>query len=375
MTTSVSRSIRVTGSDTARIWGLTAFERLERIGRKLGITDLAMWPGSVPPEGVTLIVASHVLLEDRLIAALLDNPGIALKSGPHIVAISTVTERLSEAARIVEDGQVPASGWTVETAEAPRFAYNAVLRKRAVPFVLDTRTTKRRDIEWRMFGASYKGATDFVTKWLWPVPAFHATRLCAALGLSPNFVTLISLILVFAAMALFSRGDFGVGIAAAWAMTFLDTVDGKLARVTVTSSAWGNAFDHGIDMIHPPFWYWAWAVGLGAAAPETRDLELWIIVGGYVLGRVIEGAFIALFKFEMHVWQPFDFWLRTITARRNPNLAILMAGALSGAPALAFKIVAIWTVICLAIHTFRLIQAIAVRGSGTVASFLEAKNA
>src|SRR3546814_2416912 len=50
-----------------------------------------------------------------------------------------------------------------------------------------------------------------------------------------------------------SVGGFWTGLAAAWIMTFLDTVDGKLARVTLASSRWGNAYDHGIDLIHPPF--------------------------------------------------------------------------------------------------------------------------
>ena len=44
-------------------------------------------------------------------------------------------------------------------------------------------------------------------------------------------------------------------------MTFLDTVDGKLARTTLTSSKWGDIFDHGIDLVHPPFWYVAWGAG------------------------------------------------------------------------------------------------------------------
>ena len=32
-------------------------------------------------------------------------------------------------------------------------------------------------------------------------------------------------------------------------MTFLDTVDGKLARCTIASSKLGNIFDHGIDLV------------------------------------------------------------------------------------------------------------------------------
>ena len=81
---------------------------------------------------------------------------------------------------------------------------------------------------------TYKGATDFVTKWLWPRPAFHVTKLCARLGITPNAVTAVSLVMVIAAFYWFLKGNWLPGLIAAWLMTFLDTVDGKLARVTMT---------------------------------------------------------------------------------------------------------------------------------------------
>ena len=34
---------------------------------------------------------------------------------------------------------------------------------------------------------------------------------------------------------------------------------GSLRAAPAASSKWGNVFDHGIDLIHPPFWWWAWA--------------------------------------------------------------------------------------------------------------------
>ena len=58
-------------------------------------------------------------------------------------------------------------------------------------------------------------------------------------------------------------GVFALGLLAAWLMTFLDTVDGKLARVSLQSSKLGHWMDHGLDIIHPPIWYWCWAQGLG----------------------------------------------------------------------------------------------------------------
>ena len=108
-------------------------------------------------------------------------------------------------------------------------------------------------------------------------------------------------------------------------MTFLDTVDGKLARVTLTSSKIGNLFDHGIDLIHPPFWWFAWWVGcqqLGLRPPHPQ-LAVEVMIIGYVVQRVIEGIFMRRFGFHVHSWRPFDSWFRLITARRNPNLLIL----------------------------------------------------
>jgi phosphatidylglycerophosphate synthase len=57
-------------------------------------------------------------------------------------------------------------------------------------------------------------------------------------------------------------------------MTFLDTVDGKLARVTLTSSRIGDVLDHGLDLLHPPFWYLAWGIGLATAMPVATGIAV-----------------------------------------------------------------------------------------------------
>src|SRR5690606_7922443 len=155
-----------------------------------------------------------------------------------------------------------------------------------------------------------------------------------AVGITPNAVTWASLLLVIAAFALFFGGFFVAGLVAAWLMTFLDTVDGKLARVTLTSTKLGDVFDHGIDLVPPPFWYGAWLAGLhsaGLAHPDEMLIFL-VVVGGYVLGRLQEGLFLWLFGIEMHVWEAVDSRFRLITARRNPNLFLLTISALAGRP-------------------------------------------
>ncbi len=156
-------------------------------------------------------------------------------------------------------------------------------------------------------------------------------------------------------------GDYWLGVAAGFIFMVLDTVDGKLARCTGASSRWGDILDHGIDLVHPPFWYWAWAHGLAsygrALEPVYEAMLLGTIVLGYVAQRVIEGVFIARFKMHIHVWRPVDSRFRLITARRNPNMVILVASLLARRPDVGLELVAAWTILSLIFHMVRLAQA------------------
>ncbi|MCA9579940.1 MAG: CDP-alcohol phosphatidyltransferase family protein, partial [Myxococcales bacterium] len=198
---------------------------------------------------------------------------------------------------------------------------------------------------------TYKGATDLVTKHVWPVPAYHATRYLAPRGVTPNMVTAVAAMFTILAFWLFLDGHFATGLAAAWAMTFLDTVDGKLARTTLTSSKWGDIFDHGIDLVHPPFWYVAWALGLAKVGFDWSPVTFWLVIAailaGYVIQRLFEGIAIKWLKLEIHIWRPVDTLFRQITARRNPNLLLLSVSLLVGRPDWGLMAVAIWTVACL----------------------------
>jgi phosphatidylglycerophosphate synthase len=287
------------------------------------------------------------------------------------IGMAAPTARATNAAALLADGQAPAESRRVTAAQLAD-GYNDALRKREPPYLMPLNEADLPAIERRIFAGSYKGVTDLVTLYVWPAPARWVTRVCANNGITPNQVTSASLVLVFAAMWLFWTGHFGWGMLAAWVMTFLDTVDGKLARVTLQSSPWGNVFDHSIDLIHPPFWWWAWIVGLPAAgfAYEHASVALTVIVAGYVLQRIEEGIFMACFKMDMHVWQRFDSRLRLITARRNPNLLILSASLLVGRPDVGISVVALWTAVCLVLHALRIVQAAFARRHGPLRSWL-----
>ena len=357
---------RTVGSSAVKVWSLTSRERLLRTFRRLGL------PQAGAEESVVLAHEGWVY-DEALIGALARRPGAVLVDGAGQAAAAHVPSVDAAAATAaLESGENPAlAGLEQLTAEQLQGAYNDALRKREPPLLVRLEADNVGDVERRLFKASYKGVTDLVTKYVWPTPARIVTRWCAAAGITPNQVTFASFLLVLAALWLFWVGAFGPGLVAAWAMTFLDTVDGKLARVTLTSSRWGNVFDHSIDLIHPPFWWLAWVAGLQAGTQPLAhpDLILWVIVAGYVAQRLFEGAFIWAFKIHAHTWRPFDSFFRLITARRNPNLIILTLAALAGRADIGIVVVAIWTGASLAVHLMRLAQALAAP-RGAVVSWL-----
>ena len=336
------------------IWGRTSRERIERI---LGdsvrpctadqLTDLAA-------DDTVLLFRGDYLYDDRLVSHLAATANILLQldAPPGLAVAAHVPAALAAEALALLDGAAADAtlpGVERSTPNTVTLAFQKKLRKSEPPFVLPISAERRPALEQRLFDWSYKGVTDLVTKWAWPAPARRVVALAVRWRLTPNQVTLVGLVLVCIAGACFHAGLYGVGLAAGWLMTFLDTVDGKLARVTLTSSRFGHYFDHLIDLIHPPLWYLLWGLGLSAAQVGGLGLELatcfWLIFAGYVAGRVVEGSFqLLLGRFSIFCWQPVDSWFRLITARRNPCLILLTASVLAGRPELGLLAVTGWTV-------------------------------
>jgi phosphatidylglycerophosphate synthase len=364
------------GVAEARIWGLTPAERLERALRNAGCTQIDRVPPGKPVDAASaekaLLVRGDLVFGARLIDGLVSTPDVALfapldESADDTVpvAVHAGAGDLTAALALLRGpdaaAEIPPSLRRVDPDElAP--AYIASLRKAEPATVLRARPEALAAIERRLFGAAYKTVTDLVTRWLWPIPAAALTRVLARRRVHPNTITVASWVLAIAAALLFAKGSFGLGLLAAWGMTFLDTVDGKLARVTLTSSRFGHVLDHSLDLIHPPFWYWAWGVGVVGHV----DAATAVVIAGYLAGRALEGVFLLVFGMETHCWRPIDNLFRTITARRNPNLILLTVGAVGAAPGLGREIVAIWTVISIGFHGIRLLQALVARSRGVV---------
>ena len=352
------------GDNPTLLWGMTNAERLRRMARAEGLPD------TPPASGARLFVNLDYVFDPVWLRHIVALPGTVVMDGDALV-MAHLSGGMTPDDIAVHRGALT----IIDYRDDPQI-YNRQLRKLDTPFIQRLTPETRREIERKSYFGAYKGVTDLLTKYLWPELALWLTRIAASIGMTPNMVTAIGAALCVYATYLFAYGHYWIGMLAAFVFMVFDTVDGKLARCTITSSKWGNVADHGVDLVHPPFWWYFWGVGLGswglALSDQTFLLVMIAVVVGYVLQRVIEGMFIKDFGMDVHVWRRFDSQFRLITARRNPNIAILFFATLAGRPDIGLIAVAWWTVISLLVHAVQLVQAYAQRRAGRpIVSWME----
>ncbi len=210
-----------------------------------------------------------------------------------------------------------------------------------------------------LFWSNYKGSTDIFTRYVYPPLVWLLLRPLARARIHPNCVTLLSVLLALAAIPLWSAGWFWTGFAMAYAMSVLDSVDGKLARLTFTDSRIGNFLDHGLDLVHPPFWYLSWAYGLGLGSAElgwetplgVATISLFCF---YILDRIFLAIYPRFFQRGFHTHSKFDSRMRSFIARRNIALPVFLIGYVLGEGIAAIQLIALWQIATAAYHGIRI---------------------
>jgi len=356
----------IVDSSPHRLWGVTSHDRIIRQLATTNVSNFADNVHDVNDHDDVLLINANYLFEVRTLTGLLRRSSVLLQCPDDAgIAAAHVTGAQARDLTGVVTNVSPADSIEIDIVR-PGLSedFDADLRKVDPPTLKLVTQNNIEELERLLYGNSYKGITDLVTKWLWPLPAKLLVTLCTKLGISPNAVTTAGLALVLAASFLFLNGHYAGGLACAWLMTLLDTVDGKLARVTIQSSRLGHVLDHGIDIVHPPFWYVMWGMGLISFTPlfECGRIEFfWIITVGYITGRIIEGFFHGLGNCSLFAWRPLDAYFRLVTARRNPCLIILTSAYAIGRPDWGLVGVGLWTATSSSLMLARLFYALVVR--------------
>jgi phosphatidylglycerophosphate synthase len=339
------------------------------LGRRLA-ADLAEASGEP-----CLVLAADTVIDARLLAHLAKARGsIAFLTGEGAgrAALLRLEGALPEAAAGGADlpavaQAALASGGAKELAPSEFDAYIVKLRRNLPPYLVRVfDASSRARVERFLFWSNYKGSTDFLTRYVYPPLVWRALRPLARRRIHPNAVTLLGIAVTFAAVPFFAAGAWGPGLALAYFMSVLDSIDGKLARLTFTYSTLGDVLDHGLDIVHPPVWYLAWGYALSGGTTQAAPFaaSLWLL-GFYVLDRLCALAFRWRTGVSIHGATPLDERLRTFVSRRNPNLALftlalgadaLIPGPGQGLSVAAFYAIVAWQVACFAWHAERVVR-------------------
>ena len=365
------------------LFGLPPLERLRRSAAKAseGATVVLSGPGANPGrwpgaeidadaeaplgarlrralaagQGVVAIAAGQVV-DPRLIAFLLRSAVPALASrgqGPRrAVALRLDASHAdaipADAADLGAVADALVAAGRIEPVDESAFPAYVDKLRRSLPYWLhvveDAETRKR--LERQMFWEN----------WVYPPIVWPLVLLCARLRIHPNVVTLVSIGFTIAAVPLFARGDWVAGFLCAYAMSVLDSVDGKVARLTLTDSKIGNVLDHGIDQVHPPFWYFAWAWGLGArtSADPLWQAAVWLIFF-YFADRIVLAIAKRRLGFALHAATRLDGQVRSYIARRNITMTIMAFALLLGHGLAGLWIVTVWQGLTFGWHAARTI--------------------
>jgi phosphatidylglycerophosphate synthase len=321
----------------------------------------------------TLVFSADTVVDERVVVHLLGTGGALAfidGDGEERSAVLRLEGELPEAGD--RDLDLPAlaelllrSG-KAQGLEASGFdGYIVNLRRMLPPYLFRIPDAASRDrVERFLFRSNYKGSTDFLTKYVYPPLVWAMVRPLTHLRIHPNWVTGLSWVAAFVAVPLFAAGAWLSSITLAYVMSVLDSVDGKVARLTFTSSKFGEIFDHGLDIIHPPIWYMAWGWALSQGDPTAAPFQASLLMFGvYVADRACAGVFRGRTGASIHGYTPLDEKLRTFISRRNVNLAFFTAALLIDwlvpghrVAEMTFYAIVAWQIICLAWHIERVVQ-------------------
>ncbi len=232
--------------------------------------------------------------------------------------------------------------------------YSAELRGTAMPYVIASGTTAERRRAWDvLIDHVQKRSLDLPGQYFdTPFENFLVRRL-APTDVTPNQITLLTLVVACVVAGFFLHGWLRVGILLALVVGVLDGVDGKLARLKLATSKLGE-LEHVGDFFYESSWYLTLASYLASA---TARVGLWY--AGLVLVACDLADSLLYFAAQRRTGKmldeltPFDRRFRAIAGRRNIYVVIFVVGFFTGHATTAFLCVVAWAICTVAVHASR----------------------
>jgi hypothetical protein len=235
--------------------------------------------------------------------------------------------------------------------------YVPVLRLTMTPFMMRLRDpTQLRDADHLLYQRTFKGVIDAIARYGYYHLVRFLTRGLSRTTLSPNLFTVLSIAGIWLAIPLFATGHLALGCVSAWTGVLLDSIDGKLARLTLNLSDAMGTIEHLSAMPGLGLWFvalgWHLTGGL-LLTPSVAMVACWTTLAAFLIDKIVSGAFRRHFSRELFDARPLDALFHLIAVRRNMHLLILTIGVGLGAPETAFAVMAVGMLITLGVHISR----------------------
>lgn len=251
--------------------------------------------------------------------------------------------------------QARQQGWLPSLSIYQMESYIPDLRQYAVPFLLRLeRPEAIQGIENAMYEKTFKGVMDFIATYIYRLPVRGLVRLLAPTRITPNAVTAMSVLCSFAAIPLFAAGWIWTAFLVAYTFVICDSLDGKLARMTIRLSKRAGQIDHGTSTPFEACYYLAWTWHFSGGHLTTWPAVAGMLLFGFFcLDKITTGTFSRIFHrslFDYHLW---DARFHLIAGRRTINLTIMAVGYALQAPITALVITMVWMGVTMGWHMSR----------------------
>ncbi|MEC8990845.1 MAG: CDP-alcohol phosphatidyltransferase family protein [Candidatus Latescibacterota bacterium] len=219
-----------------------------------------------------------------------------------------------------------------------------------------TERSQLRHVDHLLYRRTFKGVIDAIARYGYYHLVRLLTRCLSRTTLSPNLFTVLSIAGIWLAIPCFATGHVALGCVSAWAGVLLDSIDGKLARLTLNLSDAMGTIEHLSAMPGLGLWFVAigWHLTDGDLwTPSVAMLSCWTTVACFLVDKVVSGEFRRRFGRELFDARPFDAFFHLFAVRRNMHLLVLTIGVAAGLVESAFVAMAAGMVLTLAIHVLR----------------------
>ena len=314
-----------------------------------------------------LVAEGDVVHDDRLLEHLLQQgPGHAIVSDVAAVVWLSQEQWNQRRTSWPDGGSRLLAEGLVCTPLAQIGDYVPELRLTIAPFMIRlTAPDQLRKVDHLMYRRTFKGVIDVVARYGYYHLVRLITRGLSRTTLSPNLFTVLSILGIWVAIPCFATGHIALGCVSAWIGVLLDSVDGKLARLTLNLSDAMGTIEHLSAMPGLGLWFIAigWHLTSGdLITPSAPMLACWATVIAFIVDKLVSGSFRKHFGRELFDVRPLDAFFHLFAVRRNMHLLILTLGARAHAVDAAFLVMAAGMVGTLLVHIGRYIWIAATGG-------------